>query len=487
MSRSAPLGAVLVSLVLLAAAGCRGRPAHPPPQGAILLVVDALRADRLGCYGYQRRPTSPHIDALAADGTRFVHAISSTPWTLPSIATLFTSLYPTVHGATLASNITQWLVDHANFRPVTVLDSSRTTLAEVLEAHAFATAGFVHGSYPAAEFGVAQGFERYDANLQPGIRFQIQALLDWLDRERPRRFFAYLHTAEVHSPYMPPGPNPRWSVDDPDPTVRDVARGLDEERARYREFDFDPDYDGSLDGSWESLRTLNARKLTPRDTEHLGALYDRGIAYTDYWIGRLVDELQRRGLYDRTVLVVTADHGDELLDHGRVEHGRTHFEEVMRVPLVIHVQDEGIGRVVDQQVGLIDVTPTLLDLLGVPSDLPFEGRSLVPLIEGKSLPEVAILGEASLTSGLKALRTNRWKYLQGGPEREQLYDLAADPGERTNVCANQKDTCAALARQLRDKEATLAEAARQAGLPEPQPAKVDAEMRERLRRLGYAN
>src|SRR5262249_60141220 len=118
MSRSAPLGAVLVSLVLLAAAGCRGRPAPPPPQGAILLVVDALRADRLGCYGYQRRPPSPHIDALAADGTRFVHAISSPPWTPPSIATLFTSLYPTVHGATPARNITQRLADHLGGWPV---------------------------------------------------------------------------------------------------------------------------------------------------------------------------------------------------------------------------------------------------------------------------------------------------------------------------------------------------------------------------------
>jgi len=486
MRWSPRLVAAFALLALVAAAGCRKQAA--PPEGAILVVVDALRADRLGCYGYHRRPTSPHIDALAADSTRFVHAISSTPWTLPSMATLFTSLYPTVHGATLGSNTTQWLVDHAHFRPVTVLDPSRTTLAEVLQAHGFDTGGFVQGSYPAPDFGLAQGFERYDANLHPGIRFQIEALLDWLDHERPHRFFAYLHTAEVHSPYTPPAPNPLWSVDSPDPAVREMARALDEERARYRDFEFDADYAGWLDGSWDSQRAINkGRPVTPREVEHLGALYDRGIAYTDYWIGQLVDGLRRRGLYDRTVVVVTADHGDELLDHGRVEHGRTHFEEVMHVPLVIRVPDEGAGRVVEQQVGLIDLTPTLLDLLGVPSDLPFEGRSLVPLIEGKSLREVAILGEASLTSGLKALRTNRWKFIRGGQEGRQLYDLAGDPEERTNVCAMLTDTCAALDRRLQDMETTLTSAAQQSALPAPPPAEVGAKMREHLRRLGYAD
>src|SRR5262249_5032217 len=136
-----------ILLMLLAVGGC-SRPLPQPPDGVVFVLIDALRADRLGCYGYQARPTSPRLDALAADGVRFAHAISSTPWTLPSMATVFTSLYPTVHGANLASPLEPWMTDHAHFKPVTALDESRTTLAEILQAQGFATAGFINGWYP---------------------------------------------------------------------------------------------------------------------------------------------------------------------------------------------------------------------------------------------------------------------------------------------------------------------------------------------------
>jgi arylsulfatase A-like enzyme len=453
----------------------------------ILVLVDALRADRLGCYGY-RRSISPHIDALAADGTRFVHAISSTPWTLPSMATLFTSLYPSVHGANLASDITTWLTDHEHFRPVTLLDASRTTLAEVLHEHGFATAAFVQGAYPAPEFGFAQGFDVYESNVHPGVRFNVEALLDWLDRSKPKRFLVYLHVAEVHSPYTPPPPNPLWPADSPDPHVRAVAQALEEERARYRQLDADPDYQGWLDGSWESLSAIrHGRKLTPRDVEHLGALYDRGIAYTDYWVGRLVDELRRRGLFERTLLILTADHGDELLDHGGVEHSRTYYEEMMRVPLIVRVPGEGEGRVVEEQVGLIDLTPTVLAVLGVPSNLFFQGRTLLPLIDGERLPERPVFGEASQIAGLKAVRTNRWKYVRAAQGGERLFDLAADPAERTDVCAARQEACADLARQLREWQGEMTATAARLALPAAAPAVVGAETRERLRQLGYGD
>jgi arylsulfatase A-like enzyme len=477
----------LVLTVLLAVAAC-DRPPPRPPAGVVLVLVDALRADRLGCYGYTRRPTSPNLDALAAESTRFADAVSSTPWTLPSMATLFTSLYPSVHGATLASDIHTWLRAPRDFKPVTVLDGSRTTLAEVLRASGFATAGFVQGSYPAPEFGLAQGFERYEANRHPGIRFNVEALLGWLDETRPRRFFAYLHVAEVHSPYTPPAPDPRFSATSPDPASRALAFALDEERARYRRWDFDPQYDGWLDGSWESLAAVRAGRVpSARDVEHLGALYDRGIAYTDHWVGRLLDGLATRGLLDQTAVIVTSDHGDELFEHGRLEHNYTYYEETMRVPLIVRVPDLGVGRVVEQQVGLIDLMPTVLDVLGAPADQTLQGRSLVPLMRGDSLPDVPVLGEASQTPGRRAVRTGAWKYVTGGPEPTQLFDLAADPGERTNACAARADTCAALETTLREIRETLADAAHRSGLPPPPPAEVDAETRERLRRLGYAD
>jgi len=457
-------------------------------DGVVLVLVDALRADRLGCYGYGRRPTSPRVDAFAADATVFANAVSPTPWTLPAMATLFTSLYPRVHGAVYTSDIAGWLGNPKAFRPTSVLDPSRTTLAEVLGAHGFATAGFVHGSYPSPEFGLAQGFDVYEANTHPGIRFNVEAMLAWLDRERPRRFFLYLHTAEVHSPYAPPAPTPLWQTDSPDPAVRAVALALEEERARYRELDFDPDYSGWLDGSPDALRAIRKRRKqpTPRDVEHLGALYDRGVAYTDVWIGRLIDGLRERGLLDRSVVILTADHGEELLDHGGVEHLDTHYDEVMRVPLVVRAPGAGHGLVVREQVGLIDVMPTVLDLAGVPTDLPMQGRSLVPLRDGGSLPERPLVGEASRTAGLLAMRTNDWKYLRRPDGAEALYDLVRDPGEHTDVCAARRATCARFASRLRAWESDVARTSRRLALPAAGTAAVGADTEERLRHLGYA-
>jgi arylsulfatase A-like enzyme len=335
---------------------------------------------------------------------------------------------------------------------------------------------------------MAQGFERYDANRYPGIRFNVEALLRWLDDVQSRRFFAYLHVAEVHSPYTPPPPDPRYAPNSPDPHVRAIAFALEEERARYRQWDFDPGYDGWLDGSWQSLAAVRAGRVpTPRDLEHLSALYDRGIAYTDHWIGALLDGLAQRGLFERTVVIVTADHGDELFDHGRLEHNYTYFEEMMHVPLLMHVPGEGGGLVVDQQVGLIDLMPTILDLLRVSTDLPIQGRSLVPLIEGAALPERPVLGEASQTAGLTALRTNAWKFVTNPGGDTQLFDLRADPREQTNVCPAQTAICAALARDLRERQETHGDAARHLALPPAGPAEVDAVTRERLQRLGYGD
>ena len=477
---------VLGVALLAATAGCRGP--TEPPRGVLLVLIDALRADRLGCYGYRARSTSPRLDALAADATRFAHAVSSTPWTLPSMATLFTGLYPSVHGAVLASDIGRWLTDHGRFEPVTTLDASRTTLAEILRSHGFATAGFVHGSYPAPEFGTGQGFDLYEANQHPGIRFNVDALLAWLDHERPDRFFAYLHTAEVHSPYTPPDGDPRWAPDHPDATVRAVARALDEERARYRDLDFDPDYQGWLDGSWESLRQVRTgRPLAARDVEHLGALYDRGIAYTDYWIGHLLDALAERDLLERTIVIVTSDHGDELLDHGGIEHSRTYFEEMMRVPLLVRVPGRGQGRVVEDQVGLVDVAPTVLDLLGVPDAPPMQGRSLVSAIDGRALAARAVIGEASQDLGVKAVRTNRWKYVRDAAGGQRLFDLTTDPAERVDVCPGQQAACDGFGRELQGWEREAAAMTAALGFPAAAPAAPSPATRERLRQMGYAD
>jgi len=459
----------------------------------VLVVIDTLRADHLGAYGYAR-DTSPRLDALAADATLFENAVSPSPWTLPAVASIMTALYPSIHGADTPSPLgdARWLFDET-FAPTSALDESRTTLAELLQAEGFATAGFVEGSFPAAVFGMGQGFDVYRDNDTPGVRFNVENLLDWLDEEQPERFFIYLHTVEVHSPYQPVALQPLFAERNPGAPVAYYERALEEERARFAAIDFDPDYAGPIDGDFRSIWSIAQAggRSSRRDLEHLVALYDRGIAYTDYWMGQLIDGLEARGLYDETLFVVTSDHGDEFLEHGGVEHSRTYFEEMLRVPLIVRDPREGRGEAVADQVGLVDILPTVLDSLGVDQDLTVQGRSLRPFLRGERLPSRTEWGEASQVPGLRALRTNRWKYVRqsdpaGAPSEEALYDLVADPGEQTNRCERDRAVCAPFREQLRARDAELTALADELALPAPRPAELDAETRDRLRELGYA-
>jgi arylsulfatase A-like enzyme len=471
-------------LILPVSAGC-SRPA-PVPRNAVIVVIDALRADHLGCYGYQR-PTSPHIDALAATATRFVNGISTTPWTLPSMATLMTSLYPRVHGATVPSNVVACEMGAASCRPRTVLDESRLTLAEVLQRHGFATAAFVPGhGYTSRAFGFGQGFGTFvDDRIE--APFMIEGFAQWLDRALPNRFFAYLHLTEVHAPYTGPSPT-RYPADSPDPTQRARAQTIAEEIRRYRGFAFDPGYQGTMDGSLDAIQRLGPerlKKIGSRDLEHLVALYDQGIAYVDYWIGRLVEELDRRGLRENTIVFLAADHGDELHDHGGFDHGATFYDEMMRVPYILRVPHLGEGRVVDDQVGLIDVMPTLVDLLGAGDTLDAQGRSVRPLLSGGALPERTLFGEAAMIPGLVASRTNQWKYIRPSGAPPELYDLRADPRETLNLCAQDGDRCKPFAEQMHAWEIEMQRVKEQRALATPKTAVIDEQTHERLRELGY--
>jgi arylsulfatase A-like enzyme len=478
-------GSLLAVLTLFALPGC-GDSGDRDRVGIVLVLVDALRADHLGCYGYER-PTSPRIDALAADGALFVNAATPAPWTLPAMATLFTSLYPSVHRATATSDLSGWIDDRDSFRPTSVLDESRNTLAESLQSAGFATAAFVNGPYPGRAFGFAQGFDRFDDSVRPGIRMNVEAALSWLDHERPERFFIYLHSTEVHSPYTEERLYPRFRRRS-HPQYAEIGRILAEEASRQRSFDFDPGYGGSIDGSRRTLSALRRSRTPPpaRDLEHLVALYDRGVRYVDHWIGALLVGLTARGLHDDVIVIITADHGEEFFEHGGLEHGATFYEEVMRVPLIVRTRDAKPGRVVEDQVGLIDVMPTILDLVGIAPAGPLQGRSFRPALLGASLPERALFGEASHVPGLSALRTNDRKYiLRRGEILEELYDLEADPAEATNLCPSDPLQCRPFRARLERWAAEMRRVSAGLALPAPPAAAIDAETREQLRALGY--
>lgn len=467
-----------VSLILLA---CQ----PGPPTGVLLITVDTLRADHLGAYGYTHE-TSPNLDALAKESVLFRQAIAPAPWTLPSVATLFTSLYPTVHGASHLSK--QATRSHEpGFRPSAKLATDFVTLPEMLRDQGFATAAFVRGAYPSSVYGFGQGFEHFEENQAYGIRFSTDRLLAWLDRETPERFFIYVHTIEVHSPYEPVAPTTeQLERATQDERERLVSASL-EEALRYRSFDPNPEYQGAVNGTIQNLRDLGDAdsKVSRDERQRLVELYDRGIRYSDHWLGSLIASLRERGQLERTLVVVTSDHGEEFWDHGGLEHGHSFYDELLRVPLLMRIPGEGRGKIVDQQVGLIDVLPTILDIVGVDPPADLQGRSLRPLFTGGELPERSYFAESNHETAGLAMRTERWKLIRSRRAPLKLFDLWNDPNEIHNVCEQQREVCQRLVAELqRWREDTLQK--RKAMRLEDAPAaEPDADTLDRLRALGY--
>ncbi len=420
----------------------RRRDERPEGWNLLLVVLDTLRADRLGCYGYER-PTSPHLDALAAGSVRFTTVVSQSSWTRPSIRSLLDGLYPQSHGG-LAS----------------------PPLAEVLWEHGYRTQARTGGAQLAYQFGFSRGFERQA--IERWVR-ATDGVVENLEANRSRRHFLFLHTYEIHDPYE----------------HRELAAGMDPGRV----------------GEVFRRATLArlGRDLTPGERAYVEALYDSGIRYTDAQLGRLFARLDERGLLERTLVVVTSDHGEEFWEHGGWGHGHPMYEHQSRVPLIVRLPDgmaAALGlqagpRVVRQQVRLVDLYPTILDLLGVPLEHRVQGRSLRPLLAGRRLPAVDAFSESTYWGPIevKALRSERFKYLRGIPKRpagadhqgwEALYDLARDPAETADV---QGENGRELTRMRTLVDHILA---RGSTAPEaPLPENADPELLEQLRSLGY--
>jgi arylsulfatase A-like enzyme len=464
-------------LAILSLAGCGARPG-PPYDNAVIVVVDALRADHLSCYGHPR-PTSPSIDALAARGTRFAQAVSPAPWTLPAMATLWTGLLPSVHGAMRASDMHAWIEGRPNFRPTSVLDDSRTTLAEVLRAHGVATAAFVAGSYPSAVFGMNQGFETFVDRGLFGPRMQVEALWSWLDATPHPRFFAYLHVMSVHSPYEPPTPDLRAMP--PGEQGAAVSAALVEERRRWTELAFDPEYAGAIDGSWQTLQQIKRLGLPPPpDLAHLVALYDQGIRYTDHWIGELAAGLEARGLAGTTLLIITADHGEELGDHGGIAHGRTVWNEVLHIPLAVKFPKGGrpaaLPARIERVTQTIDLYPGLLRAAGLEPGPGIAGHDPFAPAARQEIAFAQAPGIWSLLDfPLKVVVFEKKR-------RAALFDLVADRGEKVDLAAARGDELRRLVRLGEGLQKVLPKL----GAAEPESdLALDPEMVEQLRSLGY--
>lgn len=414
--------ALLACLALVGACGGSGR----GPANVLVITLDTLRADRVGAYGYTGART-PVLDGLAARGARFASATTTTPLTLSAHTSLFTGSWPTAHGVR----------DNTGF----YVDEAATTLAEVLKGRGYRTGGFVGAFVLDARWGIAQGFDHYfdDFDLSEDVGPSLDAIqrrgadvvdaaMGWLRQPATAPFFAWVHLYDPHTPYDAPA-------------------------------------------------EFAARFAANRD----GA-YDAEVAYTDAQVGRLLAALQADGRLDDTLVVVLADHGEQLGEHREQSHGFFVYDASVQVPLII--AGPGIAtRVVPDQVRIVDVMPTLLDLLGIEPPAAVQGTSLRPALGGERQTLLAYAESWYPRfhygwSELQAVRDGRYKFILA-PRRE-LYDVVADPGELTNLAAADPARADTLERALR---ALVARTSRTTAVKGPQP--VDPAAEQRLRALGY--
>ena len=415
---------VLASALVAVTIGLRRRPKRKP--NVVLISIDTLRANHLGCYGYKRK-TSPRIDSLASRGVLFENVVSQSSWTLPSHMSIFTGLYPSTHG-----------VETQNAR----LPRGIETLPMALRKAGYATAGIVSSPYVGRRYGFERGFDSFEMLPNPiphnAKRMTGEALGELKKlAASDKPFFLFLHYLGGHTPYDPPPP-----------------------------FDtmFDPDYTGDIDGKGGTIARYFSPEKRPseRDLRHIVALYDGAVANVDRYIGRIYDALKTMKLADDTIFVVTSDHGEEFEDHGGMDHGRSLYDEVIRVPLVMACP--GLlaeGKVVRRQVMLIDLAPTICDLLDVPKPPGMEGVSFASLARAKGIgwlfyrhPAFAyseLRKDQIRPASMEAIVSDKGEKLIVTSEpvkKAEYYDVAVDPRERRNLYVSESVKARSLKRRL---------------------------------------
>ncbi|MGH9465677.1 MAG: sulfatase-like hydrolase/transferase [Thermoanaerobaculia bacterium] len=424
----ASIAAAAAALLALSTAGCR-----PAPRWNVLLVTfDTTRADHLGAYGYPL-PVTPNLDRLAAEGISFTRAFATNPITLPSHSSILTGTYPPYHGVR----------DNSAF----VLRDDVTTLAEVLQIEGWTTAAVVGAFVLDSRFNLDQGFEVYDDSIDQGWSWDEQraraanafgfaerkanlvtaAARRWLARRGGRPFFLWLHYFDPHEPRNPPEPH-------------------------------------------------HSAFLEP---------YDGEIAYADEQFGSFLEALRETGEYERTLIVVTADHGEGQMDHGEPTHSLLLFDTTLRVPLIVRIPGVEGGRRVSTIASGVDIMPTVLQLVGLPPPAGLQGRPLLrgdgSAIEGdRGVYMESFVGRLQHGWGeLRALRTSELKLIHG--PRPRLYRVADDPEEVYDLAAAEPDTVARLTAVLGQQLSAWASASAR-----DSSAAADAEALRSLQSLGYA-
>jgi arylsulfatase A-like enzyme len=449
------VGVLLLATSLLMACGepepVAGEPATQNPEAAhpttnvLLIVIDTLRADHMSAYGHER-PTTPRLAELARESVTYRRAYSQAPWTTPSIGSLLTSRSPTALGI------------HGDRSP---LPQETRLLSEALRDAGFSTGGIVSHDYCSTRWGFARGFDHFDESSIRGYQAVTSQRVTnlgiaFVESQGERPWFLFLHYFDPHFSYV-----------------------------EHRRFAFGgraADYAGPIKSRMRFKALYPERpELDAADLGELERLYDSEIAFTDHHIGRLLDHLRARGILDQTLVILTADHGEEFLDHDDLGHAKTLYDELVRVPLMLRVPG-AVPTLIDAPVGLIDVYPSVLDYLGLPAEPRAAGRSLLRDGKPDPAPTRPVHSETSrLGRSLHSIVEGRHKLvLDLESDRAELYDLRDDPGERRDLAAREPRRAAALRAQLEEHIAR-----QRASATDPREIELSDEERERLEQLGY--
>ncbi|MHC5212062.1 MAG: sulfatase [Planctomycetota bacterium] len=392
----------------------------PPRPPVVFISLDTFAARHTSLHGYARE-TTPHLDAFAATGTVFDYCLANAAWTTPSYISQFTGLHPLALRSRRAVDSGP-LPDGGLSWNDWFLADARWTLAEMLRGAGYRTAAFVDNPMIGRAHGINQGFERYDTEAvessqndpEGGIRTVGPLALDWVDTLGPDQpFFLFVQANDTHGPYLPPPPFAGRFAD-----VELPAEPAEAPVAKIR----------SIFGKIPSYIAEASVAPAPRPerlaTAPLVQAYDEEVLMLDDGIGKLLDGLDERGLLDDAVVIVSADHGESMLEHMLYFGHTTPYDEVLHVPLVIRLPDgRGAGRRVARTVQLVDLYPTLAELLGIPVREHLHGRSLLPLVDGETLPPRPVLATEALMHGM-ALEMDGWKLVQHEPllvEVEQTF------------------------------------------------------------------
>ena len=436
--------------------------ARPPAKNVVVLLIDTQRADRLQPFNAQTRVRTPEIAEIAREGTVFENAQSPENWTKPSVASVLTSLWPATHQAK---------TDPARVPAGAVL------LSESYKEAGFSTASFIANGFVSTSFGFEQGWDHYTNFIRENKDTHAENVFkeagDWIEQHKGERFFVYVQTIDPHVPYDPPG---------------EYLNMYDQ-----REYGGQVTPRATPDLLEKAKRNPPVITFDASDRRRLEGLYDAEVSYHDHWLGQFVDRLKSLGVYDDTLFVITADHGEELNDHGSWGHGHTVYQELIHVPLLFRLPGRvPAGQRVSNTVSTVDIGPTVFEGTGVPLEASAEGHSLQPYFRGE-VPAMPAVAFSDMLDDRRVIRAGRWKLVLRGIN-PSFFDLQADPGEQRELGTTARPIalryCRILIGQFLGAKNRLRwldadQSARGANLQQENTA-IDPTLQQQLGALGYA-